>query len=247
MTLQLLKALVFTFSILASNLLHAQSFHVRAVRVGIDPVKSLSWLLQERQSNHQFYFNTIEGYAEVMCFQRVSVVSEFGYAKSHLNKSNGNFDYYSNGKYLRLGLDFELSGKDERVESYIGGRIGLSSYKEHGVLTFSNDYFDSDYIQDLGVNSKSLLWGEVAFTTKYKFNKKTPSGLYFASSFRLKCANYFPPYEKFRSYHIPGFGFNNALSAGINFALFYHFRIKRNYLNEMRYRSRWHISGSKEE
>lgn len=243
---QILKALLFIISILSTTLLQAQTFNVKAIRIGIDPIKSASFLFPERQTNHRFYYNTVEGYAEVMCFQRVSVVSEFGYSKSHLNKSNGNFDYFSDGKYIRLGLDFDLGSKQDRVETYIGGRVGLSSTTERGILTFTNDYYESTVVKDLGKNTKSHLWGEFAVTSKYKFNKDTPNGFYFATSFRYRFANYLPPFEKYRSYHIPGFGFFNSHNVGINFALFYQFKLKRRYLNDIKHRTRWRETGERD-
>lgn len=230
-----LKALLFIISFFCIHFLHAQFIRVEGIRVGFDPVRSISFLFQENEkNNHLFYLNTLEGNLEVLCFGRVSVVSEFGYSKIHITKSFGEFDYFSRGKYVRLGLDFDLSDEEERVQTFIGWRFGVNSYNEQANLIFRNNYFNSEFKKDYVLRTKSIMWGEILFAAKYKINKSTPSGLFLGASLRLKFANALK--NDFPSVIVPGYGYYHNMTAGVNFSLFYHFKTEKNNYKGMKYK-----------
>lgn len=229
------KVLLFFISCLPLSV-SAQWIRVEALRAGIDPLRLPSLFFDEKKGNKFYNFRSFEAFTEIICFQRVSAIAEFGHSKNHLLASSGEYHHYSSGNYFRIGFDFNLTDEMlDRVEHYIGWRLGSSNYKESAVLDFMNDYFDHHYTIVYDEFTKNHLWGELLLAWKYKLREHKQSDFYLSWSLRFKFSNVLPK-ESYPSLLIPGYGPFGKYIPGITFGAFYHFKIPRSYLDELKYR-----------
>ena len=231
------RVLLFTISLLFSKALYSQTFSFDGFRVGLDPVKSATFLLKDKQHKFLYFPNTLEGYSELLLFGNTSVVFEPGYSKTFLQLPSRNYQYESRGYYLRAGLDFNISHPEEKAEITLGWRFGMNEYTEEAQSSFYNEYYGKRLSNKLPANRKKFIWGELVLTHKYCLYKHpvNKSKLYFAVSLRIKNSNRLPS-DPYPSLAIPGYGLYKKYVPAVNFALFYQYTAKKSMFKDLKHR-----------
>lgn len=231
------RALLFIISLILAQSSYSQILGIEAVRVGVDPVRSFSFLLNNKKKDQMYVPHVTELYSEFLIFERTSFIAELGYSNNYFQTQGENLHYTSKGIYSKLGFDFDLTAPEEKVNFSIGWRAGFNHYSERQQVNLISNYYHDSYIINYHVNTKNFIWGELLITHKYKLyeNYQTKNKLYFSFSLRCKFTNHLPG-KDYPSLAIPGYGFYHKYVPGITFGLLYHFQIKRNTFKELKRR-----------
>lgn len=232
------RVLLFIISLLISEAVSAQVFRFDGFRLGLDPVRSMSLLLKDKQKNMIYLPKTFEGYGELLIFGNTSIVAEAGLSKTFLQLPSKNYQYWSEGHYKKLGLDFNITHPHDKAEITIGWRAGMSSYREHAQIILWNEYHGEGIIQPMAENRKKILWGELLITHKYRLfeHPVNHNKIYFAFTLKVKSCNKLPG-DPYPSLVIPGYGFYKKYTPGMSFALLFHYQAKRNAVKDLKRRN----------
>lgn len=229
--------LVFIFSIGFISCIEAQPVRVNGIKVGLDPVRSLSMFFKEKDPySSKMFFRSWEASTEIVGPYRTSLVGEVGFVDTHLQPLKATVNYYSKGYYFKTGLDFNLLDIDEKYEFGIGWRFGASSYKEKSTINLEGSYWENTYKNEYPLITKYANWGEILFNHKIRLFYKNHklNDFWLGLGIRLKMMNNMPASEGgVRSLFIPGYGFYNAFSPGFQCNLSYKFNIKRSVIHEL--------------
>ena len=235
MATRLFSLLLFTSSLFWAQSAKAQyvsQWSLDAIRIGFDPIKSSSMLLNpEKYKDRKFFFNYAEASLELLVHLRTSIVLEGGYSHSKWNKYNNTYFYDTKGYFMKFGLDFNISEPHPDYEIDLGWRIGINKMLENGDLRLKGDYYGEGIeTSPLHKIPNSLYWGEIVLDGKRKIFRKSENkvlqNLWFQTSLRLR----FKPndisegYDQY--YIIPGYGFNNRIMPGVHFTLSYFIKFR---------------------
>lgn len=234
--MKLLCRLLCTSCVLLSLQCKAQfvnQLSLDAIRVGIDPIRSWSMLMNaDKHKNRPMFFNFVEGYAEFLVHLRTSVVLEAGYSNSNWNLYKNTFYYNSKGWYGRFGLDFNLTEPDPNFEVDLGWRLGFNSFTETSQIVMKGDYWGT-MVNEYPMYKLpgSTYWGEILLDLKVRLFKRSErtffKNLWFHSSVRVKLKQGDLNSQNTDQYYwIPGYGLNHRIMPGINFTLSYFIKIR---------------------
>lgn len=230
------KTSIFFFNILLMFPALSQRVAINSIRVGIDPIRSASMLLKEKDAyHHRFYYNVWEMNAEVIGPYRTSFIAEAGYTKAHLQPLSATLDYHSEGYFARVGLDFNLLEDDSRFEFDIGWRYGINTFKQHGAIKMEGHYWVDTLTLPYAESWKTLDWGEVIFNQKIRlfYQNEDLNDLWFGIALRMKFMNGLQHSDGLHDLMIPGYGAYGSISVGLTFSLCYQFHIKRSVIHDL--------------
>ena len=205
-----------------------------AIRVGFDPFKSPSMLLNsDKYKDRLFFFNYAEAYLELLVHLRTSVIIEGGYSHSQWNRYTNTFFYDSRGYFMKFGLDFNVSEPHPNYEIDLGWRIGVNSFVENTRIKLHGNYWDTR-IDETPIVDKpsSTYWGEIVLDAKHRLFRKSENkilkNIWIQASFRarFKQRDLVEGNEHDQYYFIPGYGFNTRMMPGLHFTLSYFFKIR---------------------
>jgi hypothetical protein len=211
---------------------YVSEWSLNAIRVGIDPIKTWSMLLNANNyKDRPVFFNFAEGYLELLLHLRTSAVFEGGYSKSHWNQRSNTFFYQSEGYFWRGGLDFNITEPDPDFEVDLGWRLGMSSFKQNSRVVLKGDYWGNNLDQTPMKDFKAFTyWGEILLDAKTRVFRNSErqffSNLWFQASLRIRFKQTEQAIETDQYYMIPGYGFNNRIMPGLHFALTYFIKLK---------------------
>ena len=234
--MKLLRGFLFIFSFIILLHGYSQPLRVNRIRIGIDPIRSLSMFFKEKDFyNNKFFYNTWEVNAEIIGPYRTSIVSEFGFTRAHIQQLNATLDYYSSGYYAKLGLDFNLTEDHSKYEFDIGWRIAYAIYQDHSFINLEGKYWETSMQKAYPEVKAHINWGEFIFNQKIRmfYSNHTLNDFYVGMAIRLKFMNGAPSMENFRNISIPGYGPGSSFMPAVTFSLFYQFNIKRAKIKQL--------------
>ncbi len=163
------------------------------------------------------------------------LIGEAGFENTSFNRKNlgydgesilGQFNYKSNGTYLRVGIEKNIFKVDEPGNFdnvLIGFRYGLA-FQEHqsSSFTIGNGYWDN-YTGSIGADSYVSHWGELIFGIR----SEVLTNLFLGWSVRLKILIDSGNSKLLDPYSIPGFGLKNgSVGAGFTYTIEYQLPFK---------------------
>lgn len=152
------------------------------------------------------------------------MAAEAGFENTSFSKRE--FDYSTNGTFIKAGLEYNLFKVDEVNNNdniLVGFRYGYA-WQEHACdrFTIIDDYWGS-YQGSLGSNSVNSHWMEIVFGLRSEVLKN----FYMGWSIRLKQLFVADHAGVLDPYTIPGFGkFDNKTNLGFTYTLEYQIPIK---------------------
>ena len=159
---------------------------------------------------------TLEGFISVDIDTGKAVVLEGGYLKYEFNQNN--YDYLSNGLFIKAGMDFNLLKPETAIGKYyagIGLRYGLSIFSSE-VPSFSSTNYWGTYTGSVpksnytahflevcpGIRTELFRYFEIGWTIRLKFLLHSSTG------------------NDLKAINVPGFGnATKIFSPGINYYL----------------------------
>ena len=155
-------------------------------------------------------------------FKKMYYTVEAGILNINSKDSTNNYNYYSNGKYIRVGFDYNFYKRktaDENNMVFLGLRYGFSSLNYSADNIIIKDELWGDYGPTNVPNTKyQAQWVEFAAGIRVEIIKNFSMGW----SGRLHYLIYTKGNEKIKPSVIPGFG--NAYSTitlGFNYSFYY--------------------------
>jgi hypothetical protein len=157
---------------------------------------------------------SIEGFASFDLSEKFAPVIEAGYSK--FKYSQYNYDYSSNGAFIRLGIDINSIKPDLAMGKYFAGlglRYGLSVFSSE-VPSFKHDNY---WGSSTGLVPSSLYWGHfLEFSPGIRTELFKNVNIGWAIKFRLRI--YTTTGKDKRPVYFPGFGNGTgSFSTGINY------------------------------
>lgn len=196
-----------------------------AIRLGIDPVKSVSIAIKEKNpDNHLFFYRSFETSVELVGNIRPSLITEAGFTSAHRRIFNSTLDYFSEGWFGRFGINYRLTEDAARYEGGIGWRVGINRFTENSMIRLSGEAWDTESINTFS-SKGSTIWGEVVFYhIQPLFHSEHPlKNLWIGVDGRIKLMNRsISSDHNYFGYSLPGYGIDKKIMAGIHFRLCYH-------------------------
>ncbi|MFO7830295.1 MAG: DUF6048 family protein [Bacteroidales bacterium] len=158
---------------------------------------------------------SIEGSVDLNFGHKYFAVAEAGYSNTNLKKDN--YDYYSDGYFIKLGLDYNMLKKYPTDFLGVGVRIGRASFNHSaGNVIIENDYWGSIPI-NIDSENINTYWLEGSFGIKAELLKNIYFGWSALIKVRLVSGN-----PSFQPYDIPGYGSGiNSINLGANYYIYY--------------------------
>ncbi len=158
--------------------------------------------------------------------------AELGYENIDLHSAD--FDYKSNGTFIRLGLDYDIFnvGKwQDNDNIFIGLRYGYS-YQSHESERFEVvDSYWGNLVSSVGKNSVNSHWVETIFGLRGEMLPNFYMGWSFRARFLLASTHN----GVLEPYYIAGYGlFDNKVNLGFAYTLEYQIPFKRGAKNSNR-------------
>lgn len=161
--------------------------------------------------------------------EKIFAVGELGYENVDFTRQKFTtdkeltyqFNYISNGTYLKVGFDynvFKVDEPDNHDNVLLGIRYGYG-WQQHQSPSFTigSSYWD-DYVSSASLSPVSSHWAELLFGLRCEVLKN----LYMGWSLRLKRIIYQSSSSKLEPAVIPGFGrFNSPITAGFTYSIEY--------------------------
>lgn len=139
---------------------------------------------------------------QVDFFNKLFLVTEFGYGELVPPDSYTNAGYTSSGNYYRFGVGYKIE-KDQKFNFGISGRYARSSFSDQGTVEIiSNTGIYDNFSQDFQRSDLSATWYEVVFHSEQRIWK----GLYLGMIMRLRIMDKYDKQAPLDVYSIPGYG-----------------------------------------
>lgn len=209
--------------VLCSFSMQAQLFdpiengRAKHIRLSIDPTVPLKTYMQDAD------IMGLEVTIDTEVKQNLFLIGITGF--SNTSKVSDAFNYKSNGAYLALGADVNLTDRPlltDRDIFFMGLRYGISVFnQEVEGISISNPW--GEYKANIPSETVNAGWFEIALGIKSEFAKNLFIGWTGEAKFKTHCKNTATP-----PYHIPGYGkFSDSRFAfDMNFFLSYAFTFK---------------------
>lgn len=189
---------------------------LNGMKVGINIGRFSDYLFKPERTSYEasFDFNLSNKYFGVI---------EGGLSETNIKKDN--YQYSSEGTFVKAGVDFNMLKKYPSDYFGIGVRLGRAAFKHSATkLTYENIHWPT---QSLSIDSKSYTtyWLEVSLGIKGELLKN----VYFGWSALVRVGISGRKDEQFQPYNIPGFGKGtNAINLGANYYIYYQIPFNKN-------------------
>ena len=198
---------------LYSGVVFSQAERTVGLRLGFDISKlSLNFIQPERK--------TFEGSMDMELFKNVYPAIEFGSNSIKLHKDTL-FNYYSNGYYGRIGVDYNLIKPLDSADNEMliaGIRYGYAFFNDHADSIRIKDNYWGDFHGNLPAKSLKAQWIELVFGLRTEVFKNFYLGFSIRSRMRLAKIKE----DQAEPYWIPGYGKGNAKACfGFNYSIYY--------------------------
>ncbi len=163
-----------------------------------------------------------EGSLDINFGHKYFAVAEAGYSNTNLKKDN--YDYYSDGYFIKLGLDYNMLEKYPTDFLGVGFRLGAASFNHSA----ENVIVENDLWGNIPINidseSVDTYWLEGSFGLKAELLKNIYFGWSALIKIRLSGGS-----PSFQPYDIPGYGNGiNSINLGANYYIYYQIPYNRN-------------------
>jgi len=149
-------------------------------------------------------------------------VIEGGHSEINLDKEN--FNYTSNGNFLKLGLDYNMLKKQPTDFLGAGLRFGWTGFKHSADQVSINDEHWGSYSTAISEKKYTMYWLEVSMGIKGEIFKNIYLGWAAIAKVRVSGGKD----ALFQPYDIPGFGNGkNSINLGINYYIYYQIPFNR--------------------
>ncbi len=189
---------------------------LKGMKVGVNVGRFSDYLFKPERTSYEasFDFNISNKYFGVI---------EGGFSEISIEKDN--YDYTSEGSFVKAGVDFNMLKKYPSDYFGIGVRLGRASFKHSASNIIYNDIHWP--IQSFSVDSKSYTtyWLEVSLGIKGELLKN----VYFGWSALIRVGISGRKDEQFQPYDIPGFGKGEStVNLGANYYIYYQIPFNKN-------------------
>lgn len=182
------------------------------LRVGVDAIHTASYLFPNKpiKDNWGNYKNW-EGSFELIGPYKLSFLGEFGQTQLEANISDRNLIYSGSGTYGRIGFNFDLTDTKKKYELDLGWRMGYSVMDESARIVFYGDYWNNEYIVQLGNRKSQFLFGQIVLDYKVKLFPKSKNFLkdvWFGANMRIRLKSSSDNSKEYDTPLIAGYGLN---------------------------------------
>lgn len=188
----------------------------RALRVSVDPTVPLKTFLQDAD------IMGLEATADMEIKHSLFAIGAFGVATT--SQKSEDFNYVSNGMYLTLGADVNLTKRSTITDNdifFIGLHYGFSAYTQE-VTDIVIDNYWGDYTTSFPKEALNASWVEVAMGIKAEYAKNLYVGWTGKAKMKVSDSS-----ANAQAYYIPGFGKNESnIAMDFNIYLSYAFAFK---------------------
>lgn len=158
---------------------------------------------------------SLEGSFDMNFGHKYFAVAEAGYSETNLKKNN--YNYHSDGYFIKLGFDYNLLKKYPTDFLGVGVRIGRSSFNHSASnVIIENDYWETFPI-NINTEKINTYWLEASFGLKAELLKNIYLG--WSALIKIRLSGGSPSFEP---YNIPGYGSGiNSINLGANYYIYY--------------------------
>ncbi|MFP4024412.1 MAG: DUF6048 family protein [Thiohalospira sp.] len=164
---------------------------------------------------------SMEGSFDLNFGDKYFAVAEGGYSITNLEKEN--YNYSSEGYFIKLGFDYNMLKK--YPTDFLGGgiRIGRSSFSQDANnVVITDDYWGNTTV-NISSESVNTYWLEGSFGLKAELLKN----IYFGWNALIKI-RFSDGDPTFQPYDIPGYGSGiNSVNLGVNYYIYYQIPFNR--------------------
>src|SRR6056297_1015646 len=164
---------------------------------------------------------SLEGSVDLNFGNKYFAVAEGGYSNTNLEKEN--YNYSSEGYFIKLGFDYNMLKKYPTDFLGVGVRIGRSSFSQDANNVIIADSHWGNIPINIPSENVSTYWLEGSFGLKTEIFENIYLG--WSASIKLKLSGGDPGFEP---YNIPGYGNGiNAINLGVNYYIYYQIPFNR--------------------
>jgi len=164
---------------------------------------------------------SLEGSVDFNFGNKYFAVAEGGYSNTNLEKEN--YNYSSEGYFIKLGFDYNMLKKYPTDFLGVGVRIGRSSFSQDANNVIIADSHWGNIPINIPSENVSAYWLEGSFGLKTEIFENIYLG--WSASIKLKLSGGDPGFEP---YNIPGYGNGiNAINLGVNYYIYYQIPFNR--------------------
>lgn len=192
-----------------------EPWKITGIKAGMDIGRFSSYLFKPEQTSYA-------GSIDIGFNNKYYAVFEYGYSEINLEKDT--YNYYSNGTFWKVGLDYNMLKKYPTDFLGVGFRFAQTSFEHFADdITISYDHW-GNYTTSTPVVSHNAIWLEASLGVKGELFKN----VYFGWSALIKVRVNGGKDSVFQPYDIPGFGnAANTINLGANYFIYYQIPFNR--------------------
>jgi hypothetical protein len=190
----------------------------KRLSIGIDIAKPVIYMIDKNKFE-------IEGSISYSNIKNFNPIIEFGLENVELSQSDSikTYEYYSDGKFFRIGFDYNTFRRNLRGENnmvFFGLRYGFASQNHNAKNIIITDKFWPERHTDLSTQEIQTHWLELTSGIKVQFFKYFATGWTVRFSYIINQQNS----SNVKPYYIPGIGKGaEKFNFGFTYSLYYTF------------------------